>query len=94
MELRFGLDRTGRFLVKSWEDEAVAYDVLSGDTHLLDPLSLAVLVYLSDSVRPREEIVRHLASSFELPIDEHSRDYIHATLTRLETVGLLELRDD
>jgi|GEM_PF-1814058 PqqD family protein of HPr-rel-A system len=89
---RLQLEEGGRFLIKTWGDEAVAYDLLSGDTHFLDPLSLAITRYLSGTARSGEEIADHLASNFDLPTDEHSLDYLHATLSRLEAIGLLVVK--
>ena len=40
-----------RFLVRSWSgEEGVVYDVLSGDTHLLEPLALELLQRLEPDV--------------------------------------------
>lgn len=91
---RFSLDPTDRFVIKTWEGEAVVYDSLSGDTHLLDPLSATITALVAQSAYSSEEIVHHLTMAFEMPVEEHSLDYLNATLFRLESIGLLVVKND
>jgi PqqD family protein of HPr-rel-A system len=54
-----------RLQYRCWEGECVLYNDLSGDTHLLDELALAVLEELQ--VAPRS--AAQLAAAFELAPD-------------------------
>lgn len=93
-ERRFSLDLTDRFVIKVWDDEAVAYDSLSGDTHLLDPLSATIIGLVAQSACSSEEIIHHLTVAYDMPADAHSLDYLHATLSRLKAIGLLVVKND
>lgn len=80
--------------MKAWDDEAVVYDSLSGDTHLLDPLSTTIVELVAQSECSSDELVHHLTTAFDMPADAHSLDYLHATLSRLEAIGLLVVKND
>ncbi len=80
-----------RFLVRSWSgEEGVVYDTFSGDTHLLEPLALALFQRL-DAGAPCsvEALVRELA---ELGTDDVHESALHAVEQSLESmrrVGLV-----
>lgn len=58
-----------RHLFREWEDGAVFYDRLTGDTHALDPLALEVLK-LPESHRPdSQHAAEAIAKLLDLPLD-------------------------
>ena len=80
----------GRFRFKEWDDDdAVAYDLLGGDTHVVDTLAMELLYLLRQ--RPAQsvqELVTDLREVFaEAPDDEIARR-IEVGLSRLKVIGL------
>lgn len=78
-------------LLKSWGDEAVAYDTASGDTHYLKPLTLALYQTCRDhpgySVG---ELAAALASRLAVADTPQLRELTEDTIAGLRKIGLLE----
>lgn len=66
---------------RSWEDEHVVFNNLSGDTHLLDDAALALLLDLLDGPIDRAEFADSLP---------HEAEAISLLLSRLVGLGLVE----
>jgi PqqD family protein of HPr-rel-A system len=78
-------------LLKSWGDEAVAYDAASGDTHYLKPLTLAL--YQVCCSRPgcsSTELAAALAARLGVTVTPHFLELTDETLASLRKIGLLE----
>jgi PqqD family protein of HPr-rel-A system len=88
MNSLFALDARGRFLVKEWQDEAVVFDLLSGDTHLLEPFALAVTRHLAEGARSREEVTERIILEFDLTA-ESIAELIATTFTHLQRIGMI-----
>jgi PqqD family protein of HPr-rel-A system len=88
MDSPFALDATGRFVVKAWTDEAVVYDLLSGDTHLLEPFAFAVTRHLAEGARSRDEVTERIIREFDLP-SETITEWIAKTFTHLQRIGMI-----
>jgi len=88
MDAPLTLAAAGRFLVKTWDDESVVYDLLSGDTHLLEPLASAVTRLLAEGARSREEVTRRIILEFDLTAESVSEP-IATTLTHLQRIGMV-----
>ncbi len=76
---------------RAWEgeDEAVVYDVRSGDTHLVAAPGLELLQRLAQSPCTREVLVHELRGLF-VDDDPHTVvQCVDATLSRLQAVGLV-----
>jgi len=88
MNSTFALDSTGRFVLKEWQDEVVAYDLLSGDTHLLEPFASAVTRHLAEGARSREEVTKRIIAEFDLTV-ESVAEPIATTFTHLQRIGMV-----
>jgi PqqD family protein of HPr-rel-A system len=78
-------------LLKSWGDEAVAYDTASGDTHYLKPLTLALYQTCRDHPGySSDELVATLASRLGVADTPQLHELIEDTLAGLRKIGLLE----
>jgi PqqD family protein of HPr-rel-A system len=88
MNSLFALDATGRFVVKAWQDEAVVYDLLSGDTHLLEPFALAVTRHLAANTRSQEEVARRIIAEFDVTA-ESITELIATTFAHLQRIGMV-----
>ena len=88
MDAPFTLAAAGRFLVKTWNDETVVYDLLSGDTHLLEPLASAVTRHLAEGARSRDEVTRRIIVEFDLTA-ESVAEPIATTFTHLQLIGMV-----
>ncbi len=80
-----------RFLVRSWSgDEGVAYDMLSGDTHLLEPLALELLQRLEPDVpRSARALLDSLADIIVDDGPESALTAIEQSLESMRRVGLV-----
>jgi PqqD family protein of HPr-rel-A system len=88
MNSRLALDAAGRFVVKTWGDKAVVYDLLSGDTHLLEPFAFAVTRHLAAGARSRDEVTERIILEFDLTA-ENITDLIATTFAHLQRIGMV-----
>lgn len=78
-------------LLKSWGDEAVAYDTASGDTHYLKPLTLALYQTCRDHPGySLGELVAALASRLGMAETPQLHELTEDTIAGLRKIGLLE----
>jgi PqqD family protein of HPr-rel-A system len=80
-----------RFLVRSWSgEEGVVFDMLSGDTHLLEPLALELLHRLDPAVtRSAPELLDDLADFVEDTPPESALAAVEHSLESMRRVGLV-----
>jgi PqqD family protein of HPr-rel-A system len=81
---------TGRFKFAELSDVTAAYDRASGRTHILDPLSAAILRALPEvgpSVAP-ESVLSRIADRLGLEGAERDSVALGASLERLRSAGL------
>jgi PqqD family protein of HPr-rel-A system len=80
----------GRFKFFELSDVTAAYDRASGRTHILDPLSAAILQALHElgpSLDP-ESVLPRIADRFGLDGEERESAALGASLERLRSAGL------
>jgi PqqD family protein of HPr-rel-A system len=85
----WSVDPAGRFAIRSFDDEAVAYDTKTGNTHLLDQAASALVTFLRDSPQFPADLARRLAEHFEFPPDEDILALTESTLFGLRELGLV-----
>lgn len=79
------------WLFKCWDDEAVLFNVASGDTHYLKPITLAL--YQACREHPdftSPEIAAALATRLGVEDTPQLRELADETLNSLRKIGLLE----
>lgn len=78
-------------LLKSWpdQDEAVAYDCLTGSTHLLDPLQTELIRQLRHAPMTADELLQKVLELFQEEDLENVPEYLETTLFRLQDHGLV-----
>lgn len=81
-------EQSGRFLYRGWDDEAVAYDTLTGDTHLIEALAAEVVVCLGYGEQTLHSLAQHLSDCFSLSAEEDILAVTESTLKRLESLGI------
>ena len=89
MQVFWSLGSTDRFVVQTWSDEAVVYDSWSSDTHLLEPLAVAVLHLLGAGRLLRQDILSALSDLFGTLPDDNLAEQTDATLSNLQHIGLI-----
>ena len=78
-------------LLKSWGDEAVAYDTASGDTHYLKPRTLALYQACRDHPGyTSTELAAELATRLGVTETPQFKEQTADTLASLRKIGLLE----
>ena len=82
------LCRGRSLLQRTWDEEAVVYDPFSGSTHLLDPVAAAVLHTLSAGDGSVTSITQSLLAEFEADSEEDVLASVHASLAKLQDIGL------
>jgi len=82
------LDAAGRFVMKAWQDEAVVYDTLSGDTHVLDPFAYAVARQLASAGKADADVANAIASQFELTAEDIA-ELVPVAVAKLQRIGIL-----
>jgi PqqD family protein of HPr-rel-A system len=81
-------EKSARFLYRGWENEAVAYDTLTGDTHLLEPLAAELLLHLDRGEQTLQSLAQHLSGCFSFPAEDDILAITESTLKRLESIGI------
>lgn len=78
------------WLLRTWEDEAVAFDAASGDTHYLRPLTLAL--YEACRAEPgldADTIAARAAASLDVDVTPDFLSAVREGLDGLRRIGLL-----
>jgi PqqD family protein of HPr-rel-A system len=79
-----------QLIQRVWDDEVVIYHPESGDTHLLNPAAAEMLQVLEQGPASSKALSEHIATRFDVPLDEKLRDQVEETLTGLGRVGLIK----
>lgn len=80
-----------RFIFKQFGDEAVAFDIASGDTHYLKPLTLAL--YQTCREHPgftSEQLTTVLAARLNVADSSQFRELADDVLNQLHRIGMLQ----
>ena len=76
---------------RTWEDVSVVYNQLSGDIHLLDANSGALLSELARGPRSRRELHDFLQQTFEESPPEAIDAYLDAFVERMSKLELIRV---
>lgn len=77
-----------RFLIKSFDAEAVVFDAASGDTHYLSPLAYALLSHTQSGL-VFQDIPAALARAMEVEHDLEFDQRASEAIDSLQRIGLL-----
>jgi PqqD family protein of HPr-rel-A system len=86
---RWQLERRTQLYWRRLDDEWVAYDSGSGDTHRLDGISAAVLMCLEVDAHDLDGLAQLLVSELDLP-EEGLTEKLEGLLAQLSRLGLIE----
>lgn len=75
---------------RAWDGEVVIYDDSSGDTMKLDIIMSEIFRFMLHGPATRSEIVRHLASAFDLEADGQLGHVTAVALHRLRAAALIQ----
>ena len=89
----FSLDSSGRFLLHAWEEDALAFDTYSGDTHLLEPLAAALVRYLGQAECDLQGLLTQLDQEFIVPEDQSPTQAVDAALLNMRGIGLVRVTE-
>jgi len=81
----------GRLRFASWDDDdlAVAFDKVTGDTHLMASSAVEILRLIEKTPASEEAIAQELADLFTADDHEKLPRFISATLLQLRDLGLV-----
>jgi PqqD family protein of HPr-rel-A system len=82
------------FDFKEWEaDDTVVYDTASGDTHVVDAVSIELLNLLRQNPGlSTESLVADLRKVFDAELDAEIAARVECGLARLQRIGLIAAR--
>jgi PqqD family protein of HPr-rel-A system len=75
---------------RHWDDEWVAYDTLTGDTHLFDSLTACVLHCLEENPASLGSLVSRIADQEQVEMTEDLTKFVESCVYRLHTLDILE----
>lgn len=75
--------------VHEFEDEAVVFDPLSWDAHLLNPAAIAVLELLLEAPRSEDEIDAFLREALQPEEQPQASAHTQRLISELQALGLL-----
>jgi PqqD family protein of HPr-rel-A system len=76
---------------RHFDDEAVVFDPLSWDAHLLNPAAIAVLELLQLSPRTEADVIAFLAEALQANDQPHAAAHGTRLLHDLQSLGLIRL---
>lgn len=79
-----------RFLIKTFDTEAVVFDVASGDTHYLSPLAFT-LFHHTQAGLVSEDIPHTLAHAMKVQRSPEFERHVSEMVTSLQRIGLIGL---
>lgn len=83
--------RCSRFRVRYWSDEAVIYDLSSGSTHLLEPLSTELLRRLEAGPKTSDELAAALTADFDFSAEDDVPALTATALAKLRELGVIDV---
>jgi PqqD family protein of HPr-rel-A system len=81
-----GVDRA---LIRVWDDAAVAFNRLSGQTHLLNPLAAEALFLISEQAMSTDELARTLVDVIGEEPSAEWRSQLDEFVAELAELGLI-----
>lgn len=78
---------------REFGDEAVVFDPLSWDAHLLNPAAFAVLELLLEAPRSENEVVAFLAEALHPNEQPQAPSHAHRLIDGLQSLGLVRRVD-
>ena len=83
------IEGKARFLFRHWADECAVYDNVTGDTHLLEPVGVEVLLALQHASASAESLCKRVASRFETEPNAEFSSMLESVLIDFERLALI-----
>jgi len=83
------IEGKARFLLRHWADECAVYDNVTGDTHLLEPVGVEVLLALQQAPASADLLCKRVASRFETEPNAEFSSMLEAVLIDFERLALI-----
>lgn len=78
-----------QFRVREWEEESFLFNPASGDTHLLNSLSMEILSLLQQNSLNADALLNRLSDAFASIDSSLNRDHLIEYLRQFEDMGLI-----
>lgn len=88
--MKWRLPQGGMLKLKSWNEEAVVYNISTGETHLLGALAAELLASLQRAPATTDELIASLTTSFHLDDVEELEAQVADVLEDLRALTLIE----
>jgi len=88
--LRDQVWRTYPLIWKSWAEEYLIFNTVSGNTHLLTATAARALRLLENSPSTIGEIAKKFATDADVDIDDELIDQVATLVANLDNLGLVE----
>jgi PqqD family protein of HPr-rel-A system len=76
--------------LRVWGASCVAFEAVSGETTVVDPLYAATLAHFGVQARTRDEVVASLAQELGVPVSPRLHEELNDALTEFVSRGWLE----
>jgi len=83
------IEGKARFLFRHWGDECAVYDNVTGDTHLLAPVGIEVLLELQQAPASAGSLCKRVASRFETEPNAEFSSMLESVLIDFERLALI-----
>jgi PqqD family protein of HPr-rel-A system len=82
--------KIAKVIFKHWSDGVVVFNVDSGNTHLLNPVTARILKTFAEQPADVVQLARHLASQDDIDADDELIAELEKVLIQLDEMGLIE----
>jgi PqqD family protein of HPr-rel-A system len=83
------LEAVDGLLIRRFDDEAIVFDSLSWDAHLLNPAAVAVLELILDAPKSETEIAEFLKTVLVQEEQSHAAAHARRLIGELQSLGLI-----
>lgn len=79
---------------RSWHNECVVYNSVSGETHLLDGLGAQLIIFVSEKAFTGTDLLQSIQSIYEFEFDLNTEALVLDLIMEYQKLGLLIIKEN
>ena len=79
---------------RSWQNECVVYNSVSGETHLLDGLGAQLMIFISEKAFTGTDLLQSIQSIYEFEFDLNTEALVLDLIMEYQKLGLLIIKEN
>lgn len=83
------INQTRPHISRTWADESVVYDTVTGDTHFLEPFATELFSRLERGLQDQDQLIKQLLENFIFSPEEDVTALTESALAKLQSIGLV-----